>query len=116
VNGIRDRGSGSLLGLAVVGCIAAVVASLVPLGVGLGIREAVGQAADAAALAAADVSAGISPGYPCDTARAVARANSSDLTSCAVDGLVVTVRTERSFMGIDIDATSSAGPPGVVTN
>jgi secretion/DNA translocation related TadE-like protein len=112
----RDAGSGSLLGLALVGCVGSVVMLLVPVSAGLGIRETVGGAADASALAAADVAAGIAPGFPCDTARVVAAANGSVVTACAVDGLVVTVRVERTFLGMPITAISTAGPPGVVTN
>jgi secretion/DNA translocation related TadE-like protein len=111
-----DRGSGSLLGLAIIGSLAAVVALLVPLIVGLGIRESLANAADAAALAGADVAAGIAPGIPCDVAARLAAANGVSLDACEVDGLVVTVRTDRRFLGLELDATATAGPPGAVTN
>jgi secretion/DNA translocation related TadE-like protein len=116
MTGPSDRGSGSLLGLAVVGSLAAVVALLVPLFVGLGIRGSLAGATDAAALAAADVAAGIAPGIPCDTASRLAAANGVSLGACAVDGLVVTVRTDRRFLGLELDSTATAGPPGAVTN
>jgi secretion/DNA translocation related TadE-like protein len=111
-----DRGSGSLLGLAIVGSVAAVVSLLVPLILGLGIRESLAGGADAAALAGADVAAGIAPGIPCDAAARLAAANGVSLGACAVDGLVVTVRTDRHFLGLELDATATAGPPGSVTN
>ena len=107
-----DRGSGSLLGLAIVGSLAAVVTLLVPLIVGLGIRESLSDAVDAAALAGADVAAGIAPGIPCEAAARLAVANGVSLNACAVDGLVVTVRTDRQFLGLELDATATAGPPG----
>ena len=107
-----DRGSGSLLGLAIVGSLAAVVTLLVPLIVGLGIRESLSDAVDAAALAGADVAAGIAPGIPCEAAARLAEANGVSLEACAVDGLVVTVRADRQFLGIELDATATAGPPG----
>ncbi|HEX4399954.1 MAG TPA: Rv3654c family TadE-like protein [Galbitalea sp.] len=107
-----DRGSGSLLGLAIVGSLVVVVTLLVPLIVGLGIREALSDAADAAALAGADVAAGIAPGIPCEAAARLAAANGVSLEACAVDGLVVTVRTNRQFLGLELDSTATAGPPG----
>jgi secretion/DNA translocation related TadE-like protein len=112
----EDRGSGTLLGLAIVGSIGALVTPTIPLCVGLGVRASVDTAADSSALAGADVAAGISPGSPCDAARAVAAANRATLGACAVDGLVVTVRAQSSFMGVALAATATAGPPGAVTN
>jgi secretion/DNA translocation related TadE-like protein len=112
----REAGAGSLLGLAVMASIMMLVALLVPLFTGLGLRQAVGQAADASALAAADVAVGLAPGYPCAAARATANADGATLMGCTVDGLVVTVSAERSFLGIRLAAISTAGPPGVVTN
>jgi secretion/DNA translocation related TadE-like protein len=114
--GAADRGSGSMLGLAIAGSIVAVVALLVPLIAGLRIRDAVAESADAAALAGADVAAGSVTGIPCDVATRLAVANGSSLAGCEVDGLVVTVRTDRHFLGLDLVATATAGPPGAVTN
>jgi secretion/DNA translocation related TadE-like protein len=112
----EDRGSGTLLGLAVVGSIGALVSLTIPLCVGLGIRASVDTAADASALAGADVAVGISPGSPCDVASTVAVANRATLGACAVDGLVVTVRAQSTFLGLVLAATATAGPPGAVTN
>jgi secretion/DNA translocation related TadE-like protein len=111
----HDRGSGTLLGLAIIGAIAALVSLTIPVGIGLAIRQSIATAADTAALAAADVSAGISPGSPCDVARTVATANRATLARCSVDGLVVTVRTEGHYLGLSLTATAIAGPPGAVT-
>jgi len=114
--GAGDRGSGSMLGLAIAGSVVAIVALLVPLDAGLRIREALAETADVAALAGADVAAGIAPGNPCDVAARLAEANGGSLDACEVDGLVVTVRTDRHFLGLNLAATATAGPHGAVTN
>jgi secretion/DNA translocation related TadE-like protein len=111
-----ESGSGSVLGLAVVAGIAATLMLTIPLCVGLGIRESLANAGDASALAGADVASGLAPGYPCAVAGTVARANGASMSACRVDGLVVTVRVGASFLGLDLAATATAGPPGVGTN
>jgi secretion/DNA translocation related TadE-like protein len=113
---IRDEsGSGSLLGVAIVGALAAMVLMTLPLYMGLSARESVARAADASALAGADVAAGLSPGVPCSVARSVAAANRASLVSCRVDGLVVTVATGATFLGLPLTASAAAGPPGAVS-
>ena len=111
-----DAGSGSLLAVAIIGAMIASLAVGVPLLIGIGIRQSVDDAADASALAGADVSAGIVAGSPCTVAADVARANGARLEGCAVDGLVVTVRTRAEFLGVALAASATAGPPVVVTN
>ncbi|HEY5231813.1 MAG TPA: Rv3654c family TadE-like protein [Galbitalea sp.] len=112
----RDEGSGSLLGLAIAGSIVALLTLLVPLIAGLSIRESLDEAADSSALAAADVAAGIAPGIPCDVAARLAVVNGASVAECRVDGLVVTVRTDRRFLGLNLVATATAGPPDSVSN
>ena len=112
----RDEGSGSLLGLAVIGSIASLVSLALPLYIGLTIEQSVSGAADAAALAAADVASGIAPGSPCGAAQEVAAANGATVEDCALDGLVVTVRVDRHFLGLRLASTATAGPPDAVTN
>jgi len=109
--GPGDRGSGSLLAIALVGSVTAVAALGLPVFVGLAVRQSVAAAADAAALAAADVLSGLEPGYPCDTARVVVEANAASLASCGTDGLVVTVSATRLFAGIPVTTRATAGPP-----
>ncbi len=106
-----DRGSGSLLTIALVGSITALTGLGLPVFIGLAVRQSVAAAADAAALAAADVLSGLVPGYPCDSARHVAEANGASLALCEPDGLVVTVSATRQFAGITITSTATAGPP-----
>ena len=111
-----SAGSGSLLGLAICGGIAATVALLSPLFMGLTLSAEINGAADAAALGAADVAAGILPGTPCAAAASVAIANRVILRGCQVDGLVVTVSVGTTFWGIPLVAAATAGPPSLVTN
>lgn len=101
-----------MLGVALTGAILCAVLAGLPLYMGLSARQATIAAADAAALAAADVAVGIFAGVPCEVAVAVAAANGSELASCTVDGLVVTVSTKRSFLGLPLFAVATAGPPG----
>ena len=106
-----ERGSGSILAVALVASILSAVVMLVPLTVVLDARQRAAGAADAAALAAADVAIGIHPGSPCATAETLAAANRAAVTECRVDGAVVTVRVSITAVGFDIAATATAGPP-----
>jgi secretion/DNA translocation related TadE-like protein len=107
----RDRGAGSVLGVAVVGALVCLTAMLVPLYSVLVHKQALAGAADAAALAAADARVGILAGEPCDLARTVAQANGAALASCALDGLVVTVSVTAPLAGFAVAASATAGPP-----
>ena len=106
-----DRGSGSLLTIALIGSVVALTGLGLPVFVGLAVRQSVAAAADASALAAADVMSGLVPGYPCDAARRLAEANGATLASCEPDGLVVAVSATRHFAGITITSSATAGPP-----
>ena len=109
--GARQNGAGSILGVAIIGTVIVAVMVTMPLYSALTLRQAVAGAADAAALAAADVAVGIEPGVPCEVAAAVAAANGARLASCELDGLIATVSTARSFLGLTMSATARAGPP-----
>jgi secretion/DNA translocation related TadE-like protein len=111
----RDRGSGSVLAVAIVSSLAVATMALAPLCFGLASRAAVAGAADAAALAAADSAAGILSRQPCVVAGIVASANGAVLDGCVVDGRVATVRLSRPFMGFSLQASATAGPPGAVS-
>lgn len=108
---MHDRGSGTVLTIALVGSVVALTAMVVPLYSVLVLRQSVAAAADAAALAAADAAVGIAPGFPCEVAARVATANGAALAVCEVDGLVVTVVAGRSMLGLPVDAAATAGPP-----
>jgi secretion/DNA translocation related TadE-like protein len=106
-----ETGSASVLAVGVMGVLVITVATTLPLYIGMSVRQSVIGAADASALAAADVAVGVVPGIPCEVAATVAAANGAVLTSCVFDGLVVTVSTQRDFVGLALRADARAGPP-----
>lgn len=106
-----SRGSASVLGVAMIGAVLVVFVVVLPLYIGLATRQAVIAAADSAALAGADVASGRIAGYVCEAAREVAEANGAVLTGCEADGQVVTVTTQREFLGLQLMALATAGPP-----
>jgi secretion/DNA translocation related TadE-like protein len=108
---IADRGSGSVLALAVLGAVAIVAIAALALGAALTVRQRVIGAADAAALAAADGASGAVAGEPCALARRLAEAGGAALDSCVVDGLVATVAVSARVGPVPFGARSRAGPP-----
>ena len=106
-----DRGSGSVVAIALIGAVVALTALALPLYIGLATRQAVAGAADAAALAAADVTSGLEAGFPCAAAERSAVANGAVLVGCEVDGLVATVTVARDILGFGVSSTATAGPP-----
>jgi secretion/DNA translocation related TadE-like protein len=106
-----EGGSGSVLGIALVGAIVGLTVAVGPLYAVLAARSTVAGAADAAALAAADARVGVVTGFPCDRAAEAATANGATLTACEVDGLIATVSVSRTILGFDLESTATAGPP-----
>ena len=107
-----ERGSGSLLALAIVGVVLIVTTAVVPLFAVLAAGQSVQNAADAAALAAADTASGAVAGIPCESAMEAASLNGASLGACAVDGLIASVTVNRSVGVFDLSSTARAGPPG----
>jgi secretion/DNA translocation related TadE-like protein len=101
------------LAVAIVACLVCLTAMLVPLYSVLATKQALAGAADAAALAAADVRVGLEPGQPCAVAARVVAANTGRLSSCAVDGLVVTVVVSASVGRFAVGVAATAGPPDI---
>jgi len=106
-----DRGSGTVLVVALVAATIVVAGTALPLSQVVVARVQAAGAADAAALAAADVASGRHPGYPCELAATVAAANGAALGACEVDGLIVTVSVSRGILGFTVGARATAGPP-----
>lgn len=109
---VRDRGSASVLAIAVLAVTLVLALACVPLYSALIERQRIAGAADAAALAAADVAIGREPGVPCVVATQIAVANRTALERCVVDGVIVTVRLASSAAIVPVTATATAGPPG----
>lgn len=107
-----EKGSGTVLAVAVIGALLALVCTLLPLLAGFAASQSVAGAADAAALAAADVASGLIPGVPCEAAQRAAELSGAQLESCALDGVVATVSVSRMVVGMRAQARSRAGPPG----
>lgn len=107
-----ERGSGSLLTVAVIGALVCMAGLCTSLAAVLGAAQRLSVAADQAALAAADVASGLLPGVPCEQAARVASAHSGTLQHCAVEASVSTVEVGGSALGLALSARSSAGPPG----
>lgn len=106
-----ERGSGTVLGLTLVGAIVSVtVAALGVLGAFPARQNAVG-AADAAALVAADTLSGIVSGDPCGRADELARANGAVLDACSLDGDTASVTVHISWGVFTLVGRSRAGPP-----
>jgi secretion/DNA translocation related TadE-like protein len=109
----RERGSGSVLTVSIIGavlCLATLGASAAAV---LGGAQRIAVAADQAALAAADVASGLLPGIPCEEAARVAAAHSATLSGCSIAGQVVTVSVSGTVLGFPLDAAATAGPPGI---
>jgi secretion/DNA translocation related TadE-like protein len=106
-----ERGSGSVLVVALVTSVLMLAGLALPLNAALTTRQLTANAADAAALAAADTASGFVPGYPCANAAEAARLNGATLAECAVDGLQVRVTATRQVLGVVVSVASMAGPP-----
>jgi secretion/DNA translocation related TadE-like protein len=106
-----DRGSGSILALAVIGVTMVLTAVVVPTFAVLAVGQSVRSAADSAALAAADTASGAVAGVPCEMAAAAATLNGASVADCVVDGLIATVAVTRSVGGFTMVTRARAGPP-----
>ncbi len=106
-----DAGAGSVVTVAVIAALILAVGLCLPIGAVLADRQRAAGAADAAALAAADVAIGIRGGSPCAAAEVVSSANGAGLTSCVVDGVIVTVGVRIVRGVLPIAAVATAGPP-----
>ena len=106
-----ERGSGTVLAIALIGASLTVTALVAPLLAVLAVGQSVQNAADAAALAAADTASGAVAGIPCGAAAEAADLNGASVISCALDGPVATVAVARTAWGFDLSARARAGPP-----
>jgi secretion/DNA translocation related TadE-like protein len=106
-----DRGSGSILAVAVIGVTMMLTAVAVPAFALLAVGQSVCNAADAAALAAADTASGAVAGVPCEMAAAAATLNRASVADCVVDGLIATVTVARDVGGFTMVTRARAGPP-----
>jgi secretion/DNA translocation related TadE-like protein len=106
----EERGSGSVLAIALVGAVAGCAGLLLTLAWALGVKHTVQATAESAALAAADVASGAVSGYPCERAAQASSLGGAALDSCDIAGDIATVRVLRSVLGLDVVADAKAGP------
>ncbi len=106
-----ERGSGTVLGLAVIAVAIILTMTVASLARVTAARGSAQTGADLAALAAAErLHATGSPGAACELAARVAGAHEVRLESCAVQGQVVQVHTSRSAgPGLTARAMARAG-------
>ncbi|MBA3490185.1 MAG: helicase [Longispora sp.] len=111
--GWRERGSASVLLLAVAGTLTLVSATLALLATGIVARHQAAAAADLGALAGA-IHALDDLAVVCEAARAVVAANNATLVDCRVEGWEVVVITEVTVGGAaelgPARAVARAGP------
>jgi secretion/DNA translocation related TadE-like protein len=106
-----ERGSGSVLGLAIVACLFTLAATAFGAFSALPAKHAVQGAADSAALAAADAASGLVAGYPCDLAASAAALAGAALADCDLDGAEATVSATKQILGVTVSVSARAGPP-----
>ncbi len=106
-----DQGSGSILGVAILGAVIVVISLVFPFQIVLAAKQRIASAADASALAAADIAAGMLSGFPCPAASQVAGEHGATVTHCRIEGTTVTVRTSTIVLGFQIAAQATAGQP-----
>lgn len=104
---LRDRGSGTVLVLSLVGVVSLLMTVTFGLGAVISARHRAASAADLAALAAIDSAEG------CPGADRIATANDARLAHCEfrADGsVVVTVMVEVPGLARDVRGSARAGP------
>lgn len=109
-----ERGSGTMLALALGVVVMALLSALVLVAQAGLMASRAASAADLAALAAADAARGITSGEPCAVAASVAGQHDARLTACdLVRGDVVQVATEleQPFLFGVATGRARAGPP-----
>lgn len=106
-----ERGSGSILVVAIIAAVIALAALSAPVWGVLVLKNRLAAAAENSALAAADVAVGRMPGEPCETAASVAHAVGAIVAVCEADGLVMTVVVSGTVAGFPVTGVATAGPP-----
>ncbi|MFC5286768.1 Rv3654c family TadE-like protein [Actinokineospora guangxiensis] len=106
----RDRGAATVWAAIVVAAVAALAVAVIGVGAAVAARHRAAAAADLAALAGAG-RAWSGGSVACAAARDITARMSTELRSCTLDGLVVTVRVGRRLAAFGwAEATARAGP------
>jgi len=104
------RGSGSVLGVAVLAGVIIIGSFSTAVVSGLAEARRVQGVANQAALAASDVSRGIVSGFPCDVARAIVAGAGYRMVTCEVGDGEARVSVGSNWWTLPIDKRARAGP------
>ncbi|WP_343886438.1 Rv3654c family TadE-like protein, partial [Subtercola frigoramans] len=105
-----DRGSGSVITLAVIAVLMAVVVLVLAVSTALSEKGQLRADAESAALAAADTASGAVAGFPCENAATASGLGGSEVTACTVEGLIAKVTVTRTIWGVTVTVHARAGP------
>jgi hypothetical protein len=106
-----QRGSGTLMALAILAVISLLGSSAIAVTIGLNEARSVQAVANQAALAVSDVSRGVVSGHPCRIASSLVSGAGYRLQACDVaDGKAWIVVTGQ-WGGMGIEKRAHAGPP-----
>ena len=105
-----DRGSGTLMGVAILASVVIVGSFAIAIANGLSEARSVQVAANQAALAASDVSRGVVPGHPCRVASALVSEAGYRLSGCDVAEGKAWIAVTRTWWGMAIEKRAHAGP------
>ena len=104
------RGSGSILGVAVIATVALLGSSALAVSDALTEADRVQRVANQAALAASDVARGLAPGIPCRVASAIVTEAGVRVARCEVDGEIAVVEVAGSWWGMSLAKRAAAAP------
>jgi len=107
---VGERGSGTLLGLAILAGIALIGSLAIAVTSGVNQARSVQVVANQAALAASDISRGVVPGHPCRVASSLVSGAGFRLLSCEVDQGKAWIVVGSAWWGLDIEKRAHAGP------
>lgn len=106
-----ERGSGTLMGLAILATVAILGSSAIAVISGLNEARSLQAVANQAALAASDVSRGVVAGHPCQTASPLVSGAGYRLLGCEVEGGKAWIVVGGQWWGIEMSKRAHAGPP-----
>ena len=105
-----QRGSGTLLGVAILAAVVILGSFAIAITEGLSEARSVQVAANQAALAASDISRGVVPGHPCRVASALVTQAGYRLGGCDVAEGKAWIVVARTWWGMTIEKRAHAAP------
>lgn len=105
-----DRGSGTILALAMVALAVSVLGLSQIIAQNLLLQQRTQVVTEAMALAAADSLRGLNSGFPCPVAAQIGQISSVVLDRCRIVGFEVFISAHAQGVGIVLSASALAGP------